>query len=176
MTRAVDAGKAGAAVFLAAILQVTIVSSVVVAGGTPDLLLVTVVTIALLRGSIVGAATGFFAGLVVDAATLETLGLSSLLLTLAGYWTGRYGETSGRDRGHAPLVAVLVVTVLFAAAALALHFVLGADVSPRLVLVETLVPAAALNLLLTPPVHALCRRLLRTTYRAEGAVEVRLLG
>ena len=38
--------------------------------------------------------------------TLDTLGVTALLYALAGYWTGRYGETTGRDRAHAPLLAV----------------------------------------------------------------------
>ena len=92
-------------------------------GGVPDLLLVTLVAVALLRGSIVGAAGGFFAGLLVDTATLGTLGLTSLVLTVAGYWIGRYGETTGRDRAHAPFLSVAVVTILysFGAAARALR-------------------------------------------------------
>ena len=79
----------------------------------PDLLLVTLVAVALLRGSVAGAVGGFFAGLVIDTATLGTLGLTSLVLTLAGYWIGRYGETTGRDRGHAPYLSVAVITVLY---------------------------------------------------------------
>ena len=66
----------------------------------PDLLLVMLVAVALLRGSMFGAIGGFFAGLLVDTASLGTLGLTSLVLTIAGYWIGRYGETTGRDRAH----------------------------------------------------------------------------
>ena len=59
-------------------------------------------------------------GLLLDTATLETLGLTSLILTLGGYWIGRYGETTGRDRTHAPFVSVAVVTVLYAVGVLVL--------------------------------------------------------
>ena len=85
--------------FVAAILQVTIFSQIDILGGYPDVVLLTLVAVALLRGSIYGAAAGFFAGLIVDTANLATLGVTSLLLTIAGYWIGRYGETTGRDRG-----------------------------------------------------------------------------
>ncbi len=98
-----DALKVGVLVFLAAILQVSVFSSVDILRGTPDLLLVTLVAVALLRGSVVGAAAGFWGGLVIDTANLATLGLTSLLLTLVGYWVGRYGETTGHERTHAPL-------------------------------------------------------------------------
>jgi len=127
----VDAVKAGLLLFFVAIIQVSLLSSVGVAGGTPNLLLVTLVAVALLRGSIFGAAGGFFGGLLIDTANLETLGLTSLILTLAGYWIGRYGETTGRDRTHAPYVSVAVVTILYAIGVLVLDFLLGDPVSGR---------------------------------------------
>ena len=79
-------------------------------GGTADIVLVALVSIALLRGSVFGAAAGFGAGLLLDTANLGTLGFTSLLLTLAGFWIGRYGETTARDRFHAPYTSVAVVT------------------------------------------------------------------
>ena len=72
------------------------------------------------------------------------------MLTIAGYWIGRYGETTGRDRTHAPLLSVVVVTCLYAVGALVLHFMLGDSVSARLVLVESLPP----TILLEPAPHA----------------------
>jgi rod shape-determining protein MreD len=172
----VEPAKAGVLVFVASILQVTIFSDVEILGGTPDVVLLTLVAIALLRGSIYGAAAGFAAGLLVDTANLGTLGVTSLLLTLAGYWIGRYGETTGRDRGHAPFVSVAVATVLVQFGALILHYMLGDSVSARRVLLEALPPKVALSLLLTLPVYALTRRLLALAAQPEGATEVRLLG
>jgi rod shape-determining protein MreD len=174
--RAVDAGKVALAVFLAAIVQTSILNGVVVGGGTPDLLLVTLVAVALLRGPIFGASAGFFGGLVVDTALLAPLGLTSLLLTVAGYWIGRYGVTTGRDRTHAPMLSVVIVTVVYAVGALALHFMLGDPVSARLVLVSSLLPTVVLNAVLTVPVYAQVRRLLRPPALAERAREVTLLG
>jgi len=176
VTQAFDAAKLGLIVLTAAILQVTVVSSLELAGGAPDLLLVTLVAVALLRGASVGAGAGFFAGLLVDTALLGTLGLSSFLLTLVGYWAGRYGETSGRGRPHAGLVAVGAMTILLAAGELVLHFVLGVEVSPGLVLFDALLPSLLLNLALAAPVAALCARLLRRTGREPAVREVRLLG
>jgi rod shape-determining protein MreD len=170
-----DAGKAAALVFCAAIVQVTLLASVEILTGRPDLVLVTLVAVALLRGSIFGAAAGFGAGLLVDTATYQTLGLTSLLLTLGGYWIGRYGETTGRDRTHAPYLSVAVVTVLYAIGALVLHYMLGDPAPAKRVLVDSLFPKILFNLLLTYPVYWLVRRLLATPARAETA-EVSLLG
>lgn len=161
-------------VFVAAIMQVSAFSSVSVGGGGPDVLLVTLVSVALLRGAVAGAIAGFAAGLVVDLATLGTLGFTSLLLTLAGYWAGRYGETTGRSRGHAPLVAALVATVLVELGGYGLHSILGEPVSARVMLVA--LPATIVcSALLAYPVFGLVRRLVGTTERTERAREVELL-
>lgn len=170
-----DGLKAAALLFVAAIVQVSILTQIHVLGGVPDVLLVTLVAVALLRGAIVGAAGGFFAGLLVDTATLGQLGLTSLVLTVAGYWIGRYGETTGRDRAHAPFLSVAVVTILYAFGLLLVHFVLG-EPAPASAMLEGLGPAIVLNLILTAPVYALVRRLLRALERSDLATEVQLLG
>lgn len=174
--RAADNALVGATVFVAALLQVTLVASLDVAGGAADLLVLALVALALLRGAVTGAVAGFLGGLLVDVTTLDTLGVSALLYSLIGYWTGRYGETTGRGRGHAPLLAVLVATVGVAYAGYGLHFLIGDDVSARRALFDTLLPAIALNLLLGRPVFALCRSLLGRTAAPEAATEVRLFG
>ena len=156
---ATDVLKAGIVFFIAVVLQAAIVSAVEPAGGSADLVLVTLTAAALLRGAIFGALAGFYAGFLLDAANLETLGLSSLLLTLAGYWIGRYGETTGRDRAHAPVLAIAVVTVLYAFGSLALHYLLGDPVSARAGLVGALPAQILFNLVLTIPVYTLCRRI-----------------
>ena len=171
-----DALTIGGMVFVAALLQSAVFSSIEVLGGTPDLLLVTLLGIALLRGSITGAVAGFVGGLVLDIANMGTLGVSSLLLTLAGYWTGRYGETTGRDRAHAPLLAILVFTVAIAFAGYGLHFLLGEEVSARRALFEALLPSIVLNLVVGGAVFSLVRAVLRRSTPAERVTEVRLLG
>ena len=170
-----DGVKAAVVLFVAAVAQVSIFSQVHVFGAVPDLLLVSLVAIALLRGSVVGAVGGFFAGLVVDTATLGTLGLTSLVLTLAGFWIGRYGETTGRDRAHAPFLSVAVVTVLYQLGLLVVHFVLG-ESAPAGAVARSLFPAIVLNLILTAPVYAVVRRLLRPADREGLTAEVQLLG
>ena len=171
----VDGVKAAALLFLAAIMQVSIFAQVHIFDGAPDVLLVMLVAVALLRGAIVGAAGGFFAGLLVDTASLGRLGLTSLVLTIAGYWIGRYGETTGRDRAHAPFLSVAVVTILYSFGLLLVHFVLG-DRAPAGAMLRGLLPAIALNLILTAPVYALVRRLLRPFDRSDLSTEVQLLG
>jgi rod shape-determining protein MreD len=170
-----EALRASAVLFVAAMLQVVIVSSLVLGGGAPDLLLVVVVALGLLRGSVPGAVFGFAGGLIVDLLTLETLGITSLVLTLAGFWAGRWAETTGRGRKLAPAIAVAVITVLAAVFAFVLHYMLGEDVVARQALVTTLLPTLLANLALAFPVYLLTRAAVHERDVFEPAAEVEVL-
>jgi len=163
-----------AAVFVAAMLQIVIVSSLQVGGGAPDLLLVVVVCLGLLRGSVPGALFGFLGGLLVDVVTLGTLGITSLVLTLAGFWSGRYAETTGRGR-FAPVIATGAITVLAGAFGFVLHYMLGEDVVARHSLVTALVPSLVWNVLLVLPIHRLLRVIVGEGEDVELASDVEVV-
>ncbi len=171
-----DAAAIAVLVFVAALLQATLFSTLHVLGGTPDVLLLVLIGIALSRGSVTGALAGFGGGILLDVLTLDTLGVTSLVLALAGYWTGRYGETTGRDRAHAPILAVVVVSVLVLLLGFVLHFLIGEEVSARRALFEAMLAGLGLNLVLGAPVFALGRTVLRSTRQDARGLEVRLLG
>jgi rod shape-determining protein MreD len=170
-----DWSRALGLVFVAAMLQVVVVSSTVVGGGAPDLLLVVVVALGLLRGSIPGAMLGFFGGLIVDFATLGTLGVTSLVLTLGGYWAGRYAETTGRGRRLAPVIAVGAITLLAGVFGYVLYYLLDVEVVARHALVTALAPAFVLNLVLALPVHRIVRAVVGEDLRSEPTHEVEVL-
>jgi rod shape-determining protein MreD len=162
-----DVAKLLLLLFVAVLAQVALFTPMELGSGHPDVVLVTLLVTALLRGSIFGAVGGFTAGFLVDVATLGTLGFTSLLLTLAGYWIGRYGETTGADRAHAPFLAVAVVTVLYAIGDVVLRFVVG-EPAPARVAAEALPATFLLNLILTAPVYLFCRRLFDRAERARA--------
>ena len=170
---AVDLGKAALLLLIAALLQVAMVSSAEVANGHPDLVLVLLVSIALLRGPLLGAVAGFCAGLVLDFAALQTLGLSSLLLTLAGYGAGRVGEVTSKGSPHPPFIAVALATGAVVVGSAILHFMLGDGVPASELFARVLLPTLALNLLLAYPVYRLARRLFPVTERER--LEARLV-
>lgn len=169
-----DGVKAAFLLFVAVILQVAVLTEYS-AFRSASIVLVTLLAIALLRGSVFGAVAGFGTGLLLDTATLGTLGVTSLLLTIAGFWIGRYGETTARDRFHAPFLSVAVVTVLYAFGQVLLQFMLGEPAPAGLVL-HDLPLALLLNLVLTFPVYALARRLFPPRQLGDRIGEVRLLG
>jgi rod shape-determining protein MreD len=135
---------------------------------------VTLVVIALFRGAVVGAVIGFAAGLIVDTATLGTLGLTSLPLTLAGYWAGRYGETTGRGRPHAPFAATVAATVFVQLGGSMLDSLLGGPLALGPALLA--LPAGVIwSAVLTYPVVVLVRRFVGTTEKVERSRGVELL-
>ena len=170
-----DAIKGALLLFIALLVQVAFLDPYTPLGGTADLVLVTLISIALLRGSVFGALAGFYAGFLLDTSSLGTLGFTSLLLTLAGYWTGRYGETTARDRFHAPYLSVAVFTVLYGVGNLGLHFFLGQP-APADSYLTGLPATVLLNLILTWPVYGLTRRLFPPVDTMDRVHEVRLLG
>ncbi len=169
-----DALKASGVLFVAALLQLSVLTQYSPFRNS-SIVLVALLSVALLRGSVFGAAAGFLTGLLLDTATLGTLGVTSLLLTVGGFWIGRYGETTARDRFHAPFLSVAVVTGMYAFGQLALQFVLG-EPAPAGLVVRGLPSGLLLNLLMTLPVYALVRRLFPPLELGDRVREVRLLG
>lgn len=165
--------RASLLVFVTAIVQSVLVSSLVMGGGAPDVLLLVVISLGLLRGSVAGAFAGFAGGIVVDLLTLDTLGLTSLVLTLAGFWAGRYGETTARGQRLPALVSAAVITVLAGIFAFVLRYVLGEDVVAQQALVTSLPPTLLLNLVLALPVLVLVRAIVPARVEAPPSeVEV----
>ena len=164
---ALDVVKAGVALLLASLVQVSVAGWIEVGEGRPDVVLVVLVAIALLRGPVYGAVAGFWAGLVLDVASLGTFGLTSLLFTLAGYWAGRFGEVTTRASAHPPLIAVALASVGVACGSAVLHFMLGESISAAEFFVGVLLPGLALNMLLAYPLYGLTRRLFPPPLRAR---------
>jgi len=83
---------------LGALIQSVVLTRLDLPGATPDLVLVLVVTVGLLRGPAEGGIAGFATGLLVDLMppTDTVMGLSSLVLLLAGAGAGAVRDSSPR--------------------------------------------------------------------------------
>jgi rod shape-determining protein MreD len=80
------------------LVQLTVITQFRIFGVVPDVIPVLVVSIGLLGGATAGATTGFIAGFLIDLILIQTMGVSSLLLTIGGYFAGRLREL--RDPVH----------------------------------------------------------------------------
>lgn len=118
----------GGLLLVAVIVQVTLLSRLSLPGATPDLVVVTVVAIALAMGPSQGAIAGFTAGVLVDLAPpADTLlGVNAIVYLVIGFVTGFVIDP--RDR-TVPLLMGLVGLSAGAAviATAALDTLLGSD-------------------------------------------------
>jgi rod shape-determining protein MreD len=143
---------------LVVFFQIGVVAEVSLFGVSADLSPLLVAFVGLLCGSMLGAMTGFAVGLLVDLALVQTLGVTSLTLTLVGYWAGRLREL--RD----PQAALTPLLVGAAAAAGALifyslvQFLLGVDAPVSLELLRQIVLGAVVDTIVALPMWALVRR------------------
>jgi rod shape-determining protein MreD len=146
---------------LAVLFTASLAADANVFGGSPDLVCVVVVSLALLRGPEIGALAGFGAGLAVDALTWEPRGPAALVYCLVGYGAGRVGERVSDHAPVSPLVVVAVASLLARAGLVLFGFLLGSELSVPVGVSLGAFPSAALNVLLAIPLYALLRRGLR---------------
>ena len=165
-----DLVVASALVVLAVLLQVAVVVDFVVLTGRPDLVVILVVAIALLRGPVAGAATGFVAGLLIDTLGLGQMGISSLVLVGVGYLVGVWGERMADRAAVRPLVAVAGTSLLADLASVAIAVLIGTGRSLDAGMVVAATVGAMLNVLLAIVLFPLVRRLLRRRSRRPADV------
>jgi len=148
-------------ILVAVIFQIACLVQIRIAGGAPDLSPLLVAAVALYAGSVPGAATGFFTGLLLDLALGTNLGASSLVLTAVGYGVGRYREQ--RDPAHTltPIPVAAAATGGYVLAYSAVSFMLSIDAPVSILVVREMLVTVALNVLIALPFFAAARRFLR---------------
>ncbi|MDX6586693.1 MAG: hypothetical protein QOI31_1166 [Solirubrobacterales bacterium] len=161
--------RLGAIVLAAVLLQVTFFSYLLIFGVSPDFVVVVVSVIGLLGGAVIGAVTGFAAGLLLDVALLETLGVSSLVLLSVGYLAGRYRESFEIDSVFAPAAVTGALALLASAGFTTLQLTLDVDTSVSGSVVTDSIVKGLLAFLLAYPMYPLIRRALRPALVLEGA-------
>lgn len=153
--------RVAALVVVAVVLQLAVVSQVTVLGANADLTPLIALSVGLLGGPVAGALTGFSVGLAVDMALVQTLGVTSMLLTAVGYLSGRYRELRDTSHSLVPPVAAAVATLAFAAGFSVIQFLLGVESSVSALVIRNALFAALLNAVIAGPVFAVVRSVLR---------------
>ncbi len=141
-----------------ALLEIVAVSQVSIFGGVADLSPLIVMAVGLLCGSMAGAVVGFGTGLFLDLALVQTLGLSSLVLLLVGYWAGRLREVRDPQGPLVPLAVGAAATLMAEAGYGVVQFLLGVDAPVSLLLLREIVATVLLNALIALPAYAVTRR------------------
>lgn len=96
----------GIPLLLVSLIQVTLLSRLGLPGATPDLLVVTVVAVALAMGPVQGAFAGFLAGAIIDVSPPSdtVVGVNSIVYLAIGFVSGYV--MGNRDRTVPGMVAV----------------------------------------------------------------------
>ncbi len=161
--RARGAGLGWVAVMalVAVLVQVSVMPYVHVADGIPDLVAPTIVVIALLRGTLVGAVTGFGAGLALElTAPIGTLGVLAFLYLVVGAVCGRYCEREEASSLLAPLTLSVVAALAVQLGYLLFQLLLDHHMPASVFVGRVLLPTLALTVLLSPPILLVARRVL----------------
>lgn len=152
--------RIAAVAILAVILQETAVSQISIFGVTADITPLVVVSVGLLCGSMIGAIVGFGMGLLVDMTLVQTLGITSLLFIVIGYWSGRLRELRDPSHGLVPLALGAAGTATAGLGMAVIQFLLGVDAPVSLLLLQQIFLTVLVNTLISLPVYELVRRLL----------------
>jgi rod shape-determining protein MreD len=152
--------RIGIVAIFAVILQETVVSQITVFGVTADITPLVVVSIGLLCGSMTGAVAGFTVGLLVDLTLVQTLGITSLLFIVIGYWAGRLRELRDPSHGLVPLALGAAGTAVAGVGMAVIQFLLGVDAPISLLLLQQIFLTVLVNTLISLPVYELVRRIL----------------
>jgi rod shape-determining protein MreD len=140
--------------------QIGVVSEIPIFGVNADLTPLLVAFVGLLCGSTLGALTGFAVGLLVDLALLQTLGLSSLVFTLIGYWAGRLRELRDPQAALTPLLVGAAAAAASLIGYSLMEFLLGVDAPVSLDLVRQIVLGTLVDTIVAVPMWAIVRRVL----------------
>ena len=156
-----EVAKFGVTLLVATLLQTTVAPHLRLLGAYPDFALITVVCVAMVKGSEAGAVFGFLIGMLTAIALMEPFGLSAFVFVLVGYFAGRYAETADLSAGFAPLLTVFAATVLANLLLAIAQFLLARQVPFGFFVGRVLVPSVILNTLLAAPMYLVVRAWLR---------------
>jgi rod shape-determining protein MreD len=147
--------------FATVVIQQAGVSQISIFGVSADLTPLVVMSVGLLTGSLLGAVMGFGIGLFVDMLLVQTLGVTSLLYIAIGYWSGRLRELRDPSHGMVPLALGAAATGFAGIGMALIQFLLGVDSPVSFLLLQQLIITVLVNTLISLPVYALVRRIIR---------------
>jgi rod shape-determining protein MreD len=162
-----------AIVLLSVLLQLSFFSQVELFRTSPDILPAVVVSLGLLGGSLVGAVTGFWVGLLVDCLLIEALGATSLVLLSVGYLAGIYRERFEISNSLIPPLLCMVLTLVAELSFAAVQLMLGVDAPISALVIRDIALKSIYAFFLGAPIYIGIRRTLRPALIDDRAVRRR---
>jgi rod shape-determining protein MreD len=141
------------------VIQEAAVSQISIFGISADLAVLVVMSVGLLAGSLPGAIMGFGTGLLVDMVLVQTLGVTSLLYIVIGFWAGRLRELRDPSHGLVPMAMGAAATAFAGLGMAVIQFLLGVDSPVSWLLLQQIFITVLINALISLPVYAAVRRI-----------------
>jgi len=145
-------------VFIAVILQSTLLSHLELFGAVPDLALGIVVYAAYVNGVMTGQVAGFLGGVTQDLISFAPIGLNALVRTIVGALAGLVKGKLVLDFLLVPMILCAAATLAKAALLFVLGLVFGGEVPSYPFMAPTLWAELALNAASAPILFAFLRR------------------
>lgn len=146
-------------IFCVALLQSTLFDYTKVYNIKPNLFIIIIVSIALLRGNVEGAAVGFFAGLVQDLISGRIIGIYAIIGLYTGFIMGSVNKRLYRENVLISIFFTFIATIVYEAAVY-LTIVLSGINSDFLYAVRMIIlPEAIYNGVISIPIFILTIRL-----------------
>ena len=149
----------GLVVVVAIAIQSAVLARMTLLGVIPQLVLVVVVSLAYLDGERVGAAAGFFGGLLQDLLLpLSIVGLTALVYTLIGYGVGILRQYTTAESVWTPVFAVTIASAVAEISYAILAVLLGQQWVSVVYTAKVIGLIVLYNTLLTPFVFPLVKK------------------
>jgi len=142
-----------------ALVQVTKAEHLAVAGVTPALILIAVVSWSILRGGLEGLKWAIFGGLSLDLFSGFPMGSHLFALVVVAFLVGLGQGALFQSNLVFSILTVGIASVLYALTLLVLAGATGRHVAFEEMLQSTIIPSALYNAILFPVAHALLVRL-----------------
>jgi len=147
------------AMLTAALLQTTVFSQLTLFGVAPDLILVSVICLAMLEGPSTGAVAGFWGGLLRDLLLDSPKGLTGLSYLVVGYAVGTVRPYLQTTSVLVPVAGIFAGSLVGSALFEVLQALLGQQQLPFDHQLRVVGLTAIYNTLLTPFVYPLVKRI-----------------
>jgi rod shape-determining protein MreD len=154
--------------FLLAIFQATAAPQIRIAGGSVNLLLLSVMSWEQIEARGEGYGWAFIGGLALDLISSGPFGVSILGLLAATFIANRLSSGLFHDRLFLPLVTAVAGTFAYNGVYLLLLQVFGVPINWMEAIVQVILPSAILNMLASPIVARLMLALHRRVKSASG--------
>jgi rod shape-determining protein MreD len=103
---------------------------------------------------------GFSTGLLVDMVLVQTLGVTSLLYLVIGFWAGRLHELRDPSHGLVPMALGAAATAFAGLGMAVIQFLLGVESPVSWLLLQQIFITVLVNALISIPVYAAVRRVI----------------